>query len=74
MKTKVNLNLMKDIMAFLQDVKTLEGDIVATQGQAKIDCKSILGLLSLNLSKPIDVEYEGDNENAFSDIITKYID
>lgn len=73
MRTKIKINEFEDIIKFVQDTRTLNGDIVISQGQNEIDGKSLLGLFSLNLSDTIDVEYVGDNENEFDNVIKNYV-
>lgn len=61
MKMKINLDTMKDAMAFVKAVSTLEGEITLTDGSGlRVNAKSTLGVIySLEFSD-LWVESEKD--------------
>ena len=54
----VNLNMVNNIKSFVEDMTTFESDVYAIRGRYSLDAKSIMGLLSIDLSIPLDVKIE----------------
>ena len=74
-KVVVNLNEIKKVNWFVQEVTSFESDIDLVSGRYVIDAKSIMGIFSLDLSKPIEVVIDSDNEaeiNRFAEVMKKY--
>lgn len=71
----ISISLIEDIKDFVQIANNYSCGIIAKSGPYCVDAKSILGLLSLNLSKPIEIIIHGDKiaENDFIEAIAKYI-
>ena len=58
----VNLNNVEKIKQFSADVSKFESEIDVVSNRYTVDAKSIMGLFSLNLSKPVDVIFYSDDE------------
>ena len=59
----VNLNSINKIKEFSKDVSTFESDIDVVSGRYVIDAKSIMGLFSLDLSKPMPIVIHSDDDS-----------
>lgn len=69
------LNDTTELVAFRNGARFFDGTIEVRQGRYLIDAKSTLGLFSLDLSKPVDVNIKCDSErvrNNFYDYIKKW--
>ena len=65
MKTvKISLNSIDLVKAFVNEVTRFETDFDQVSGRYVIDAKSIMGIFSLNLSKPIDLNIHCDETSA----------
>ena len=75
MKTfNILLSSINDIKAFVNIVNKYEFDVDLTSGRYVVDAKSIMGIFSLDLSKPIKVDVHADEEaQNFLDEIKAYI-
>ena len=74
MKTfEILLSSINDIKAFVYIVNRYEFDVDLTSGRYVVDAKSIMGIFSLDLSKPIKVDVHSDNADAFIEEIKAYI-
>ncbi len=63
MKTvKISLNSIDKVKSFVNDVTKFDIDFDLVSGRYVIDAKSIMGIFSLDLSKPIDLIIHSDNE------------
>ena len=59
------LNSINDVKDFVNIVSRYDFDVDLTSGRYVVDAKSIMGIFSLNLSKPIKVEVHSDNCDKF---------
>ena len=74
-KVIVNLNEMTKLNGFVNVVSTFESNIDAIRGRYIIDAKSILGVMSLDLSKPLEIALISDDEAEiarFIEVMKKY--
>ncbi len=75
MKTvKISLNSIDKVKAFVNDITKFDYDFDLVSGRYVIDAKSIMGIFSLDLSKPIDLNIHAeDNIDAVMDVISAYV-
>ncbi len=67
MKTvKISLNSIDKVKSFVNELSKFDVDFDLVSGRYVIDAKSIMGIFSLDLSKPIDLNIHADND---SDVI-----
>ena len=70
MKTvRISLNSIDKVKAFVNEVTKFDAEFDLVSGRYVIDAKSIMGIFSLDLSKPIDLIIH--NENNVDEIMTK---
>ena len=63
MKTvMIALNSISDVKTFVNIVSKCDFDIDLTSGRYVVDAKSIMGIFSLDLSKPIDLNIHADGD------------
>ena len=62
MKTvKISLNSIDKVKSFVNEITKFDYDFDLVSGRYVIDAKSIMGIFSLDLSKPIDLNIHADN-------------
>lgn len=70
MKTvKISLNSIDKVKAFVNEVTKYDAEFDLVSGRYVIDAKSIMGIFSLDLSKPIDLNIH--SENNIDEILAK---
>ena len=70
MKTaKISLNSIDKVKAFVNEISKFDCDFDLVSGRYVIDAKSIMGIFSLDLSKPIDLNIH--SENNVDEILSK---
>ena len=70
MKTvKISLNSIDKVEAFVNEVTKYDAEFDLVSGRYVIDAKSIMGIFSLDLSKPIDLNIH--SENNIDEILAK---
>lgn len=67
------LNSINDVKDFVNIVSKYDFDVDLTSGRYVVDAKSIMGIFSLNLSKPIKVEVHSDDCQKFMDEVARFI-
>jgi phosphocarrier protein HPr len=74
MKTiKIMLKSINDVKDFVNTVNKYNFDVDLTSGRYVVDAKSIMGIFSLDLSKPIKMEIHADDCSSFCDEIKRFI-
>jgi phosphotransferase system HPr-like phosphotransfer protein len=63
MKTiKISLNSIDKVKSFVNDLTKFDYDFDLVSGRYVIDAKSIMGIFSIDLSKPIDLNIHADDK------------
>ena len=71
MKTvQISLNSIDKVKAFVNDISKYDFDFDLVSGRYVIDAKSIMGIFSLDLSKPIDLNVHAEGSNLDSVLYT----
>ena len=77
MKTvKISLNSIDKVKSFVNEIARfdVDYDFDLVSGRYVIDAKSIMGIFSLDLSKPIDLNIHAEGDaTEIMDILEKYI-
>jgi phosphocarrier protein HPr len=75
MKTvKISLNSIDKVKSFVNDITKFDSDFDLVSGRYVIDAKSIMGIFSLDLSKPIDLNIHAEeNVSDILDVLSSYI-
>ncbi len=62
MKTvSISLNSIDKVKSFVNDITNFDNDFDLVSGRYVIDAKSIMGIFSLDLSKPIELNIHADD-------------
>ncbi|MDR1801357.1 MAG: HPr family phosphocarrier protein [Lachnospiraceae bacterium] len=70
MKTvQISLNSIDKVKTFVNIISKYEYDFDLVSGRYVIDAKSIMGIFSLDLSKPIDLNIHADNEKELGEVL-----
>ena len=76
MKTlKISLNSIDKVKAFVNEISKFDCDFDLVSGRDVIDAKSIMGIFSLDLSKPINlnIHAEGAALDAILAVVQAYV-
>ena len=70
MKTvKISLNSIDKVKSFVNEISQYNYDFDLVSGRYVIDAKSIMGIFSLDLSKPIDLAIHTTSEDEVDSIM-----
>lgn len=70
---KISLQAINDVKEFVNTVMTFGYDIDLVSGRYAVDAKSIMGIFSLDLSKPITLNAHTDDAAELLSKIDKFI-
>jgi len=75
MKTvKISLNSIDKVKSFVNEISKYDNDFDLVSGRYVIDAKSIMGIFSLDLSKPIDLNIHADtNLDTILEMLEPYV-
>ena len=75
MKTvHISLNSIDKVKAFVNEITKFDNDFDLVSGRYVIDAKSIMGIFSLDLSKPIDLNIHAEkNADEILEVLSPYI-
>ena len=71
---KISLQAINDVKEFVNTVMKYDFDIDLVSGRYAIDAKSIMGIFSLDLSKPIELTiHESDEIDEILKVLQPYV-
>lgn len=76
-KAYISLNNIEKLKQFVNDISKIDANIDAIHGRYVIDAKSFLGLMSLDLERPVEIVLHSEDEetiNKFKELMVKYGD
>ena len=69
----IMLKTINDVKAFVNSVVKCDFDVDLTSGRYTVDAKSIMGIFSLDLSKPLTMEIRSDDCADFLNEIKPFL-
>lgn len=75
MKTvQISLNSIDKVKSFVNEITKYDNDFDLVSGRYVIDAKSIMGIFSLDLSKPIDLAIHAEsNMDEIMEVLKPYL-
>ena len=70
---EMNLNSTNDVKDFVNTVSRYDFEVDLVSGRYIVDAKSIMGIFSLDLAKPIKVKVHAEDASEFLDQIDRFI-
>ncbi len=73
-EVQISLRTIEEVKEFVQTITMFDGDFELISGKYIVDAKSILGLFSVDLSKPVTLKIDVNNSkmNEVLTVIEKY--
>lgn len=70
---QISLNSIEKVKSFVNDIAKFDTDFDLVSGRYVIDAKSIMGIFSLDLSKPINLNVHSEDDEAILAVLSQYI-
>jgi len=71
LEKKIRLNAVNDVREFVRAAEKCEYDVDVFYNRMVIDAKSILGVMSMDLTKPLTVKYSQEDRSLES-VLNKF--
>lgn len=68
---RIKINSLNDAYEFVKHAQDVKGDIIVSKGKFHVDGKSVLGILSLDMSDGASVTYP-EEDIAFGKFLSKF--
>lgn len=72
-ETMIELNAINDVKEFVNTVMLFDYDVDLVSGRYAVDAKSIMGIFSLDLSKPLVLNADTDDEQLVRECFADFI-
>lgn len=69
-KVQISLNSIDKVKSFVNDLMQFDTDFDLVSGRYVVDAKSIMGIFSLDLSKPIELNIQADEGPELDKILS----
>ena len=69
---KIKLKEFEDVKDFVRAAEKCSYDVDISYNRIVIDAKSLMGVLSLDLTRELTVKYDDEDNIHFSNILDKY--
>lgn len=69
----IRLSTIEDVRAFVNAATTCDFEVDLASGRYIVDAKSIMGIFSLDLLKPIRMTVHSDDCQAFLDAVAPFV-
>lgn len=66
---QINLNSIEKVKSFVNEITKFDAEFDLVSGRYVIDAKSIMGIFSLDISKPIDLNIHTDSDAELKEIM-----
>ena len=70
---QVNINSIEKVKTFVNTVTTYDAEFDLISGRFVIDAKSIMGIFSLDLSKPVTLKIYNDDDDSILENLKPFI-
>ena len=73
---QINLNSIEKVKSFVNEITKYDAEFDLVSGRYVIDAKSIMGIFSLDISKPIDLNIHAESDDEIKkimDVIDPYL-
>lgn len=67
MEKTIKVNKVSDIYAFVDAASRCDSDILVKKGKCVVDGKSLMGIMSIDMSTGVTVEYSDESFGNFLD-------
>lgn len=70
---KIKFNTIKDVQEFVGQSNKLKAEVALVQGHWRIPATSIMSIFSLDLERPIKVEFDANDKVKVMDKLGRFI-
>ena len=72
LEKKIQLKAFSDVKEFVKAAEKCEYDVEVFYNRVVVDAKSILGVMSMDLTRPLTVKYHVEDQDCFEQTLNKF--
>ena len=72
LEKKIQLKAFSDVKEFVKAAEKCEYDVDVLYNRVVVDAKSILGVMSMDLTRPLTVKYHVEDQDCFEQTLNKF--
>ena len=72
LEKKIQLKAFSDVKEFVKAAQKCEYDVDVFYNRVVVDAKSILGVMSMDLTRPLTVKYHVEDQDCFEQTLNKF--
>lgn len=72
LEKKIQLKAFSDVKEFVKAAEKCEYDVDVFYNRVVVDAKSILGVMSMDLTRPLTVKYHVEDQDCFEQALNKF--
>lgn len=72
LEKKIQLKAFSEVKEFVKVAEKCEYDVDVFYNRVVVDAKSILGVMSMDLTRPLTVKYHVEDQDCFEQTLNKF--
>ena len=72
LEKKIQLKAFSEVQEFVKAAEKCEYDVDVFYNRVVVDAKSILGVMSMDLTRPLTVKYHVEDQDCFEQTLNKF--
>ena len=72
LEKKIQLKAFSEVKEFVKAAEKCEYDVDVFYNRGVVDAKSILGVMSMDLTRPLTVKYHVEDQDCFEQTLNKF--
>ena len=72
LEKKIQLKAFSDVKEFVKAAEKCEYDVDVFYNRVVVDAKSILGVMSMDLTRPLTVKYHVEDKDCYEQTLNKF--
>lgn len=72
LEKKIQLKAFSEVKEFVKAAEKCEYDVDVFYNRVVVDAKSILGVMSMDLKRPLTVKYHVEDQDCFEQTLNKF--
>lgn len=73
LEKKIQLKAFSEVKEFVKAAEKCEYDVDVFYNRVVVDAKSILGVMSMDLTRPLTVKYHVEDQDCFEQTLNKFV-
>lgn len=72
MKKNIKIDSITDVTTLVAKASAVDGDVTLSKGRYAVDAKSLMGVMSIDISRGAEIEYP-ENAKDFDEFVSNFV-